>query len=83
VQRAKAGTVALKNAEKVRAALDYLHEHGYVRPEEKPRRGETTLRWLVNPAAFDLDNPDNPAPRVSVVDVVNVAEESESEEVAA
>ena len=83
VQRAKAGTVALKNAEKVRAALDYLHEHGYVRPEEKPRRGETTLRWLVNPAAFDLDNPDNPAPRVSVVDVVNVAEESGSGEVAA
>ena len=57
------------------AALDYLHEHGYVRPEEKPRRGETTLRWLVNPAACDLDTPDNPAPRVSVVDVVNVAEE--------
>jgi hypothetical protein len=73
-QRAKAGTVALKGAEKVRAALEYLQEHGYVRPEEKPPGGKSALRWVVNPAAFDIDNLDNPAPPGAVVDVVNAAE---------
>jgi hypothetical protein len=76
VQRAKSGTVALNDAEKVRAALEYLQEHGYVRPEEKPPRGKAAVRWVVNPAAFDLDNLDNPPTTVPVVDVVKVAEEN-------
>jgi hypothetical protein len=75
VQRAKSGTVALKTAEKMRAALEYLQEHGYVRPEEKPQQGKSAVRWVVNPAAFDLDNLDNPPTTVPVVDVVNAAEE--------
>jgi hypothetical protein len=75
-QRAKSGTVALNDAEKVRAALKYLQEHGYVRPEEKPRHGEIALRWVVNPAAFDLDNLDKSSHAVRGVDVVKVAEEN-------
>jgi replicative DNA helicase len=70
----KSGTVALNKAEKVRAALAYLQEHGYVREEEKPPRGKLAPRWAVNPAVFDLDNLDNPPPAPPVVDVVEVAE---------
>lgn len=50
VQRAKAGRVALRTSEQVRAALQLLADHGYVaRIDEGASKSEL---WVVNPAVF-------------------------------